>query len=125
MIKSISFPSMFGKVNTKTVSDHDATLQNLKYLLSSEQGELLGDPYFGVKLKRYLFDQNNYVLKDILIDEIYTQIATFMPQLKLTRKDIDVQQEGTTLTCSIKAINQLDYTTDLFNIVLLTGEEHI
>lgn len=53
MIKSISFPQMFGKVNTKVVADHDATMQNLKYLLSSEQGELLGDPYFGVKLKRY------------------------------------------------------------------------
>lgn len=48
-----------------------------------------------------------------------------MPQLRITRKDIDVVQEGTTLTCSIKAINLLDFTTDMFNIVLLTGEEHI
>ena len=125
MIKSISFPQMFGKVNTKVVTDHEATLQNLKYLLSSEQGELLGDPYFGVKLKRYLYDQNNYVLKDILIDEIYTQVATFMPQLKLARRDIEIEQDGTTLTCSIRATNLLDYTTDLFNIVLLTGEERI
>lgn len=125
MLRSISFPQMFGKVNTKVVTDHDATLQNLKYLLSSEQGELLGDPYFGVKLKRYWYDQNNYVLKDILIDEIYTQVATFMPQLRITRKDIDVAQEGTTLTCSIRATNLLDFTTDMFNIVLLTGEEHI
>ena len=125
MIKSISFPHMFGKVNTKTVTDHQATMQNLKYLLSSEQGELLGDPYFGVKLKRYLYDQNNYVLKDILIDEIYTQVATFMPQLKLTRKDINIEQKDTTLTCSIRAINQLDFTPDLYNIVLLTGEETI
>jgi phage baseplate assembly protein W len=116
---------MFGKVNTKVVADHEATLQNLKYLLSSEQGELLGDPYFGVKLKRYLFDQNNYVLKDILIDEIYTQVATFMPQLRISRKDIEIEQDGTTLNCSIKAINLLDYTTDMYNIVLLTGEERI
>ena len=124
-MKSIQFPNMFSKMSTHVISDHAATSQNLKSLLLSERGELVGDPYFGVKLKRYLYDQNNYVLKDILIDELYTQIATFMPQLKIRRQDITIDQDDTTIYANIKATNQLDFTTNMYNIVLLDGEDRI
>ena len=124
-MKSIQFPNMFSKMSTYVISDHAATSQNLKSLLLSERGELVGDPYFGVKLKRYLYDQNNYVLKDILIDELYTQIATFMPQLKIRRQDITIDQDDTTIYANIKATNQLDFTTNMYNIVLLDGEDRI
>lgn len=116
---------MFSKMSTYVVSDHNATSQNLKSLLLSEQGELKGDPYYGVKLKRYLYDQNNYVLKEILIDELYTQIATFMPQLRVHRHDITIEQDDTTLYATIKATNQLDFTTDMYNIILLDEEDRI
>lgn len=119
-MNAISFPNIFTKLSTKVISDHDATLQNLKNLLLSEQGEFKGDPYYGVKLKRYLFEQNNAVLKDILIDEIYTQVALFMPQLKVERKNIDITQKDTTLYATIKATNMLDFTIDTYDIVLLT-----
>lgn len=124
-MKSIKFPNMLSKMSTFIVTDHEATSQNLKSLLLSEQGELVGDPYYGVKLKKYLYDQNNYVLKEILIDELYTQIATFMPQLHIQRSDIDITQDGSVLYASIKATNQLDFTTDMYNIVLLNGEDRI
>ena len=32
---------------------------------------MFGDPDFGIRLKRYTFNQNNYILRDVLIDEIY------------------------------------------------------
>ena len=124
-MNSIKFPNMFSKMSTYVVSDHNATSQNLKSLLLSEQGELKGDPYYGVKLKRYLYDQNNYVLKEILIDELYTQIATFMPQLRVHRHDITIEQDDTTLYATIKATNQLDFTTDMYNIILLDEEDRI
>ena len=53
--------SGFGGTSTRVVYDEDATKQNLLALLNSEKGEFLGDPYFGIRLKRYLFEQNNYV----------------------------------------------------------------
>ena len=81
-MKSMAFPSMFNSNSTKIKKDLDATKQNTLLLLHSEKGELFGDPYFGIRLKRYLFEQNNFILKDILIDEIYTQLALFLPQLK-------------------------------------------
>ena len=65
----------------------------------------------------------NYVLKDIILDEIYTQVATFMPQLRVNRNDINIVQDDTTLSCTIKATNMLDFTPDLYNIVLLSRED--
>ena len=65
----------------KTISNDkqdEATLSNLKALLESEKGELLGDPYFGISLKRYLFDQNNKVVgkyfkipESIILDSLF------------------------------------------------------
>lgn len=119
---SISFPNMFSRTVTNTVSNYDATLQNLKMLLWSEKEELFGDPYFGTGLKRYLQDQNDHILRDILIDDIYTAIITFMPQIYLTRKDIKIKSEKAKIIVSIKALNRLDYTTNLYNIILLEAE---
>ena len=122
-MKSISFPKMFAtKTKVGLVDGYDATLQNLKMLLYSEKGELFGDPYFGAGLKRFLYDQNDYVLKDLLIDEIYTAIATFMPQIKISRKDILIEIDGTAVICKITAINRLNFQTDLYTIPLLTAD---
>lgn len=116
---SIAFPNMFNRTVTNTVFDYDASLQNLKMLLWTEKGELFGDPYFGTGLKKYLYEQNDKVLKDILIDDIYTAIATFMPQLLIDRKDIDLKIEGAKIIAVISAMNRVDFKTNLYNIVLL------
>ena len=122
-MKSIQFPEMFTRTVTNTVSDHDATLQNLKMLLWSEKGELFGDPYFGTGIKRYLYDQNDVVLIDILIDDIYTAITLFMPQIRVDRKDIQLLRSNQgQVTAKIKALNKADFSTDMYNIVLLEAE---
>ena len=119
-MKSIAFPKIFNRTTTNIVHDYDATLQNLKLLLWSEKGELFGDPYYGTGVKRYLFDQNDIILQDILLDDIYSAIVLFMPQLKLNRKDIKlIKGNKGELTLKIEAINRADYTTNLYEIVLL------
>ena len=120
-MKSLSFPKMFNTNSTRYVTDYDATKQNLFLLMHSEKGELFGDPYFGLRLKRYLFDQNNFVLKDVLIDEIYTQIALFMPHLLVYRKDIKIKRDPYDkgkILCTFRAKNQLNFTTDMYSLVL-------
>lgn len=117
-MKSIEFPNMLKSNSTNIVKDLVATKQNALLLLKTEKGELFGDPYFGIRLKRYLFEQNNYILKDIIIDEIYTQIALFMPQLKVNRDDIKIIQDRAKLYCNFKAINQIDFTTDMYSLTL-------
>ena len=97
------------------------TKQNAKLTLQTMRGELFGDPYFGLMLKQYLFDQNSYVLRDIIIDMIYTQLALFLPQVRVNRKDISIIQDlqKGTLICNFSGINQIDYTVNTFELVLL------
>lgn len=87
---SIAFPRMFDAGNTLLVSDFNAIVQNLKLLLGSEKRELFMDPYFGTNLKRMLYEKGNHFLKDIIIDDICVAINTFMPQVTVTHKDIDI-----------------------------------
>lgn len=122
---SIAFPNMFNSARTLLYKDHEATLSNLKLLLYSERTSLLGDPYFGVILKRILFELNNNVLRDIIIDEIYTSILTFMPQIKLNRSDIIVTSNGVDVYVEIRGLNLIDYQTDMFNICLTNNAEEV
>ena len=120
---SIAFPRMVSNTKTFVIQDHEATASNLKLLLASDKYSLLGDPYYGTNLKRLLFEQNNQILRDLVIDDIYTAIITFMPQIRVDRKDITVTSTRAAVHASIKATNLLDYTTDLYNINLTDSEE--
>lgn len=122
-MRSIKFPKMFNTNSTnvwKSSEYVDATTQNTILLLNTTRGELFGDPYFGLMLKRYMFDQNNYILRDAIIDMIYTQLAIFIPQVKVRREDISIVQdrEKGKLYCEFSGISQIDYTHNTFNLVL-------
>ena len=77
-MRSFKFPKMFNS-NSSQIWRADeynkATRQNALLLLQSERGEFECDPYFGILLKHYMFNQNSYILKDMIIDTLYTQIA--------------------------------------------------
>lgn len=122
-MRSYKFPKMF-KSNTSEIWRADeytkATRQNALLLLQSERGELVCDPYFGILLKHYLFNQNSYILKDILIDTIYTQIAIFLPQIRVSRNSINIISDKLKgrLYCSFSGISQIDYTHNTYNLLL-------
>lgn len=122
-MNSIRFPNMFENNSTTVTEGKSASLQNLKLLLGSEKGELLGDPFFGIRKSKYTFNQNGFVLKDIIIDEIFTQIKVFAPQLTVMRQDIKIFQKGTALYAKIKATNNIDFQTDTYDLVLFQIEE--
>ena len=118
-MKATNFPKMFGTTtSTSIITDKKATLNNLKLLLGSEKTTLFGDPYYGIRLKYYMFDQNGRILKDIIIDEIYTQIKLFMPQIRVERKDIDLVQDKVGITANIRVTYITDYTQDNYSLVL-------
>ena len=119
---------MFNTNNTrvwKSSEYNEATSQNTKLLLHCERGELIGDPYFGLLLKHFMFDPNRYVLRDQIIDMIYTQLAQFIPQVKVERKNISVYQdrENGKLYCEFSGINQIDYTVNTYTLVLFDVSE--
>ena len=123
-MRTIKFPKMFNTNSTNVwkSSEHlEATKQSTLLVLKTTRGELFGDPYFGLMLKRYLFDQNNYILRDAVIDMIYTQLALFIPQVKVKRNDIEIIQdrEKGKLYCRFSGINQIDYTNNTYNLLLI------
>ena len=127
-MRSIKFPHMFNTNSTRVwkSSEHlNATKQNIKLVLYSERGELIGDPYFGLMLRHFMFDQNNYILRDQIIDMIYTQLAIFIPQVHVERKDITVFQdrEKAKLYFEFSGVNQIDYQSNTYQLVLFDSNE--
>lgn len=120
---SFAWPDMVKNTSANIIENHPATVSNLKLMLLSNKKSLLGDPYYGTNLKKLIFEQNNQVLKDLIIDDVYTSILTFMPQLVLSRNDITITSDKHKVYINIKATNVLDYTTNLYNITLTEGEE--
>jgi phage baseplate assembly protein W len=117
---AIEFPRMFDSASTKLVKDSDATLQNIRLLLETCKGELLGDPYFGSKFKRYIYEQNNIILRDIIIDDILVCLQTFIPQIAVTRKDIVLTSVRSDIYATINCINKIDNEPNSFEIRLTT-----
>lgn len=119
---SFNFPDMLNSNTSNLVKDKEAVKSNIKLLLSSERLSLFGDPRFGTSLKHAIFSQSNQLIVDLLIDEIYTTLMTFIPQIFLTRKDITITTDGTNLHAEIRCVYRLDNTSDLYDINLTEFE---
>ena len=121
---SINFPNIFnpGKVTVSLLKDKEATENNLKLLLKSGKGELFGDPNFGTNLYSLIYNQSNAILRDIIIDTIYTNILVYMPQLAIKRNDIEILFDNTNIKIKIKCLNKQDYTLNNYELVLLANE---
>ena len=120
----ISFPDIFTVSGTTIVEESaEATKLCLYLLLNSENGEMFGDPGFGVKLRRYFYDQNNYILRDIIIDELYVKISTFCPQINVDRKNITLQQKDKRIIGHIKYRYNMNFVPDTYDIVLFEGDQ--
>lgn len=115
---SLAFPKILNSTTARVVSGYEATYSNLKLLLQSEKYSLFGDPYFGSSLRKLTFEQNNQILYDLVVDDIYVAIITFLPQIKLERRNIVITADRASIHITITATNLLDYTTDLYSITL-------
>lgn len=122
-MNAVSFPDMIKSNKTAIKRDKAASEQNARLLIASDKLTLFGDPYFGSNIKKLLFDSNNVILQDIIIDDIYSAISTYMPQIRLLRENIFVQSDGNSVTVRIRAQNLLDYTFEEYTLNLLTVEE--
>ena len=119
---SIKFPNMFSSTEVQLAQDNEATRQNLTLILGSEKRELFGDPYFGANLKKLLYNQNDQILQNIIIDNIYTTILIFMPQILIRRRDIKIVQKKTELYAEINCYNSLTAENNLYSILLTEAE---
>lgn len=119
---SIAFPEMFNSAGTKLVKDHEATISNMRLLLASWKKSLFGDPYFGTNIKNFIYEQNNIILRDLIIDDIYVSLQQFIPQVAVKRKDIEIINDGTEVYVNINCINKLDNEVNMYQIKLTSDE---
>jgi len=61
--------------------------QNLKMLILTSPGERMMDPLFGVGLRQFLFEQNTPISWGNIEARINTQVAKYMPFVKVIRVD--------------------------------------
>lgn len=122
-MNAVKFPDMISVNQTNIVRDWEATRQNLNALLHSYKKTLLGDPNFGVNLRRLLYESNNDILRDLVVDDLYTAIKSFMPQVRVTRGDIEVNSVGNSVVVDIRAQNRLDFSFDSYSLELLDVED--
>jgi len=115
---SFSWPSIFTANKTILVQDKEAARNNLILVLASTKMELYGDPYFGTNLKKYLYEQNDVVLRDLIIDEVYTAIRVFVPQILTERKNITVITDRNKVSVQILYKYLNDSTPDMYTIDL-------
>ena len=59
------------------------TQQNLKMLWLTAPGERMMDPFYGVGLRRYLFEQDTADLKKDLRQKINVQVQRYMPHINI------------------------------------------
>lgn len=122
---SFSFPKMLNSTTANLLQDKEGIRSNMILLLSTERNTLFGDPYFGSELKKYLYEQSGSIIPDLLIDELYTTITKFIPQVSISRKNIKVYVSKNVLYADIRYHYVVDNTSDLFTIELTktTAEE--
>ena len=121
---SIAFPDIFNGSKVNLNKDYDAIKINLKSLLMSNRGGLYGDPHYGLNMKQILWDQAcRPVVIELLKDEIFNAIYSYMPQVSITRDDIDVKVDGNIVHTSIEVKADSKIPSDLFNIEILLDQE--
>tara|TARA_R100001443_G_scaffold103473_1_gene111852 strand:+ start:623 stop:1018 length:396 start_codon:yes stop_codon:yes gene_type:complete len=75
---------------------------HLKNLLFTSPGEKISDPSYGVGIKRYLFEPLTGATKNIIKDNIKTQIRTNLSYLNLKGIDVSSSEDDSSVSISIK-----------------------
>lgn len=122
---SIAFPNIFNGSKVNLYKDYDAIKSNLTALLSSDKGALFGDPFYGTRLKTLLWSQAyDPMVRDLIKDDIFEAIYSYMPQITVYRNDISVSIQNNVVTASIRVRSDSGVESNLFDIDLLTGTEN-
>lgn len=122
---SIAFPNIFNGSKVNLYKDYDAIKSNLTALLSSDKGALFGDPFYGTRLKTLLWSQAyDPMVRDLIKDDIFEAIYSYMPQITVYRNDISVSIQNNVVTASIRVMSDSGVESNLFDIDLLTGTEN-
>jgi phage baseplate assembly protein W len=84
---------------TKTFSDQ--IKQNLKCLFFTSPGEKITDLYFGIGIKRFLFETITVSKKEEIRAKIFSQIGKYITSIKIQNLDLNFNEETHILNISL------------------------
>ena len=90
-------------VFTSTYKTLDQTINDLKFLLLTMPGEIVGNPSFGTNLLRIIFEPNNSFLKQDIDEEIRTAVSTYfgVGLIEITSIDVTTPEDDPQLTYDV------------------------
>lgn len=93
---NIKYPLQDDTVNNflfdRTLTTRDALKSNLLLLLFTSIGERYYMPDYGLNLYRYLFEPNDDIQKNTIIEDIKTRVSRYIPEI--TIENIDIVEVG-------------------------------
>jgi hypothetical protein len=100
---SITHPKMFSLTNGNTGLDSlDVSInRSISLILLTAKGEVFGNPEFGSDIRKFLFQNYNDNLKELIIDEIIESVSKWEDRIILSRNDITIEQNDLVLKIHI------------------------
>lgn len=101
--KGMQFRNTFSIDTGKVVHNTGAERlhQSIYLILSTAKGERFFIPDFGSNLHLRVFEQNDYILKDLIQLDIREALGKWEPRIEILSIDIDSKVSGNTLPVSI------------------------
>lgn len=82
--------SFYGEDFFTIKQDSALYAEELKRLLMTNPGERVGQPYFGVGLRKMLFELADETSADVVKSNITEQVEDYMPVITLTRIETEI-----------------------------------
>jgi phage baseplate assembly protein W len=114
---AIVFPFEDDKLNNTFLKKNITTKESVKsqvlLLLYSATGERYYKPSWGSKFKRFLFDPNDTMMKQDILDDLRTSFGKFLPNIKIA--DITTNEETYNDVNTILVEVRYIYSDQVFN----------
>lgn len=93
-MNKISYPNIFNKNNqnlsTELSYSYEAINESLKSIFYVNQGELLGDPTYGSKIRMYLFELKTQTSISEIKEMIVSDISKYIPTIIVDTENIHI-----------------------------------
>ena len=112
--KGMQFRNTFNTDTGQIISNASASRlhQSIFLILSTAIGERFLVPDFGSNLHKRVFEQNDYILRDLIQLDVKQALAKWEPRIEVISVEVQSESEGNTLPVNIsyriKSTNMID-----------------
>ena len=109
-------------IDLKVDYDLNAVKNSLRNMFITNRGEKLLNPYFGIGLSSFVFDQVTQSTAKIIGDAILTNINTFEPRVQVNRVNVIANEDDNSYTINI-IVSVPQLKAELVNLIGLLNNK--